>query len=244
MKKYKLKTILKEIKVSDLIIEFKKTKYNFNKQDREPVFYDSNSFAIRSKSYEITIYDKYKDFLNQKRSKTRSYSKNDDYSFQTSFFDQINNKEIARIELRLNNSRQIKSKLQSFGEEIDLDFQTIFSKDLSQKLLFNEAKIISNNLPLIILDTNINDFELFTLIRKYNCSLSDLKVLEVITFRKLFSDNSYRDVRSLFDNDKNFLRIYKTSKELILPENFAQKHIDQIIKGIMKFEPTKMSDYI
>jgi hypothetical protein len=176
---------------------------------------EGHAIRFHTNMYEVCFYDKVKDLQQSKISEKRSLEK-DNYT-QSRIFDNSEPLEILRMEVRLNNRKNIKTILSKLNYNIELTFKSLFSKELSKIVLIHfwslyiesskNIIILANNDPLTIINLLISNNISSSKSQKYLGALIIIKEYGIRTLKlydKSFS-RLYNDLKDIGSNNNNYL---------------------------------------
>lgn len=196
-------------------------KLNLSKRlDVDSTEYRNEGQTVRyhTNSYELTFYDKIKDLEQSKISEKRAIEDYNGFDFDTFYTQKLAEKEVLRMEARLNTARNIRDILQKVGyDSPTLEFKQIFSKELSQKVLMHFfSRYISPSLPTIILAKQ-SEQEIYY--QAKSLGMNENKALQIVGALKIINAEGFRSLRNAL-SDHAYYRIMAELERFKKTDNY------------------------
>lgn len=237
------KNVLLKNATSSLIIE-EIRKLNVTKRlDTGNTSFRNEGQAVRfhSNSYELTFYDKMKDLAQAKISEKRAVE--DDNYIQLNLFTQqeIIQKEVLRMEVRLNTYKKIKDILGKINYNKELStFKDFFDKQIAKTILFHFwAKYVQVSINITLLAKE-NTAELFYKIK--NIEEKDNKILQVIGALTIINQIGIRGFKDMVSS-QSFYRVKALIDKIELDENYLYEVLKRVKIDLTGMESLKLEEY-
>lgn len=230
------KNIFLETAPASLVIDTIK-KLNLSKRlDIGSTDYRNEGQAVRyhTNAYELAFYDKIKDIEQAKISEKRAIENASRINFEIFYAQKLADKQVLRMETRLNTARNIKEVLKKVGlNSPAVKFKDIFDKQLAQKVLmhfFN--KYITPSLPTLILAKQ-GEQELYFQAR--SLGLSEYKALQIVGALKIINAEGFRSLRNAL-SDHAYYRVKAELEKFEKTENYIYCVFKQFRTDLAKME--------
>jgi len=169
-------------------------------------------------SYEVTFYDKLKDYSASKRSSKRSIE--NDHAKQMGLFVDLNNRqlfELLRMEIRLGSRAKIRQMLKKFGIFEDLRFKALFSSEISQKVLQHYIDEVER--ARIFLHDKKDPVDLLAELIMHNPTVKPRTHLQMIGLSTVLKDTGIRELKNMYPQvgDAYWYRLLKDLEMDALP---------------------------
>lgn len=198
---------------------------------------DGVAIKLHTNSYELTFYDKVADLKQSKISEKRALEK-ENHIQQDLLVDKLKNKEILRIEVRLNTTKKIKDVLKKAGFIInELKFENVFDSEISKNVLqYFWKKYINDSIVSIC----VCEEDLSTIQEKLiNAGVRIQDIYKIIGFIALNNENSLTQLKNSVTS--NSLKKLEKSIDLIFDdENYLLNQFKYIENAILKMEAIKL----
>jgi len=205
---------------TNLVIDAIKKLHLSKRLDIGSTDYRNEGQAIRyhTNSYELTFYDKIKDLEQAKISEKRAIEDYNELNFDTFYTQKLADKEVLRMEARLNTARNINDILQKIGYDFPaLQFKQIFNKELSQKvLMYFFSRYITPSLPTLML-ANQSEQEIYYQAR--SLGMSENKALQIVGALKIINAEGFRSLRNAL-SDHAYYRIKADLEQFEKTDNY------------------------
>lgn len=188
------------------------------------------ALRFHANSFELTFYDKIKDLRQSKISDKRSME--NDNCIQIPLLDNtLSNKEVLRMEVRLNETQKIRDVLKKCGiEKQELIFKDLFDKEVSGKILTHFwENYVEPSLETVLLSQE-NDDELLYRIKQ--SGFGNNKALRLLGAMKIVKDTGYSALQKAVPQH-TFYRIRK-DLEKINDYNYRRSKVFKDIKKSLK----------
>lgn len=191
---------------------------------------------FHTNSYELAFYDKVADLIQSKISDKRA-TENENI-IQQKLIKIIDNKEILRMEVRLNKSKKIRDIFQKCGIEYkNLIFKQLFNNDISKKVLnyfWNE--FIEKSIYLVCQSENDID----VILSKCNLAgFGNNKSLKIAGILSCIKENSYRTIKEKL-KDSGFAKSIKDIDLIGLDDNYLLKQFREIRAKLQRMIPLRI----
>lgn len=215
-------------------------KMNISKRlDINKANFKNGGQAIRfhAKSYELTFYDKVKELEQSKISDQRVME--NDNEIQIDLLEVLLNKEILRMEVRLNKPKKIKQVLKACSiEKEKLTFKELFNKRISGFILNHFwDKYIKSSMNAVLTDSD-SSIELINKIKESPCR--DNRLLQVFGAIKIINDEGYCTLKKIVPSH-TFYRLKKDIDQIKADKSsllsaFASVECDLAFMDSLKLE--------
>lgn len=198
--------------------------------------YRNEGQAIRyhTNSYELTFYDKIKDLEQAKISEKRAIEDYNGFNFETFYTQKLADKEVLRMEIRLNTAKNIKATLKKIGyNSNETGFGQIFSKQLSKTILmhfFN--KYVNPSLPTLILAKQ-SEQEIYY--QAKSLGMNENKALQIVGALKIINAEGFRSLRNAL-SDHAYYRIKAELERFEKTDNYIYAVFKQFRADLAEME--------
>lgn len=202
---------------------------------------EGQAVRFHSNSYELTFYDKMKDLEQAKVSEKRAIE--DDNYVQLNLFTQkeIVQKEVLRMEVRLNTYKKIKEILGKVGYTEKLStFKDLFNKQIAKEVLLHFWDNYVQKSITITLLSKENTAELFYKIK--NIEKKDNKILQVLGALTIINQIGLRGFKNMVSS-QSFYRIKQQIDEIKLDDNYLYEVLKRVKIDLTGMESLKLGEY-
>lgn len=204
-----------------------------------------HALTFYSKSYSIVIYDKIKDI----QQKSGVKIDNDPTALQQNLFsDNKPQKEILRVEIRLNHPYKIDSMLKTIGKPKDRSFINIFKSGIARSIVLYYWNLMTADKNTFLFSQESEIDKITEVIYKNNPRISAQKLLAIIGYLNFSKQKGIRTLRHFIEDKytkRTWFRVNNYSKMLTFYNNSTNKikfWVD-IRNVIEEFRPIKAVDF-
>jgi hypothetical protein len=206
---------------------------------------DGTSYKWHANSYEVTFYDKVRDYLVAKKSEKRAIERKDN-AIQLDLFNTykpITPFEVLRMEVRLGTRQKIKQILKLIDIVVEPTYRSLFSQNIAQKILLHYLDAIDQTRPALLDYAPKSSRDLLAELAISNPSLSSTRILQLFGLKQALSSLDIRELRAILGNRKpaNWYKLMAVVQKLNLPTRTNPLAV--LRNNILDFKPLKLLDY-
>ena len=206
---------------------------------------DGTSYKWHANSYEVTFYDKVRDYLVSKKSEKRAIERKDN-AIQLDLFNAfkpIPQFEVLRMEVRLGTRQKIKQVLKLIDSDVEPAYRNLFSQSIAQKVLIHYLDTKDRARPSLLDYAPKTPSELLAELAISNPSLSSSRILQLFGLKQALNSLDVRELRAILGNRKptSWYKLMVVVQNLNLPK--CPNPLAVIRNSIQDFKPLKLLDY-
>lgn len=206
---------------------------------------DGTSYKWHASSYEVTFYDKVRDYLVAKKSEKRAIERKDN-AIQLDLLNTIKPItpfEVLRMEIRLGTRQKIKQILKLIGTDVEPTYHNLFSQNIAQKVLLHYLDTIDQARPTLLDYAPKTPRELLAELTISNPTLSSTRILQLYGLKQALNSLDIRELRAILGNRKptNWYKFMSVVQKLNLPP--CSNPLAILRSHIQDFKPLKLLDY-
>lgn len=204
-----------------------------------------HALTFYSKSFAIVVYDKIKDI----QQKTGVKIDNDPTILQQNLFsDNKPQKEILRIEIRLNHPYKIESMLKAISKPKDRSFINLFKHDVARNIVHYYWEQMTTDKNTFLFSNESDVDKIAQEVYRNNPKISAQKLLAIIGYLTFSKQKGVRILRQFIESKytgRTWFRIANYSKSLNFYSNLSDKlkFWMDIRNAILEFKPIKPIDF-
>ncbi len=212
--------------------------------------YDNGWEVLRfhTNSFQLIFYDKISDL---KKTQRRAVEKSDrNINYQTDFFEKVRMEskrrfesfEVLRIEIRFMNKQKLRQFFTELEIECDFTFESLFRERIAKSVLNHYWDITMSELKVLSF-TTLTPVDRFTLLLSQKHITSPGRLLSMLGYMELLSNESFRDIRWQFEKRFSYRTLKRLHEDIKLVESEKTFHfIDVITHNLRDLRPILM-DY-
>lgn len=208
---------------------------------------EGTSYKWHANSYEVTFYDKVRDYLVAKKSEKRAIERKDN-AIQLDLFNAfkpITPFEVLRMEVRLGNRQKIRQILKQIGLKVEVEptYRNLFNQNIAQKVLLHYLDNIDQARPTLVDYAPKTPSELLAELAINNPTLSSTRILQIFGLKQALNSLNIRELRAILGNRKptTWYKLMAVVQKLNLPTR--PNPLAVIRNSIQDFKPLKLLDY-
>ena len=202
---------------------------------------DGHCIRFHTKYHEFAVYDKIKDLKQQKKSSSRSVEDKIHTSYQGFDLAKIGNKQVFRIETRLNSTATIKNALGRAKLNISsYRFEDLFNSDIAKTLnLYHWQSIVCAMQPLTCLQDD--PVSMWMSLSESN---KPLKCLQILGLRCLLDATTCRFITEHIKDNPTAMNLFRELKSYQPQSHYKEQIYDDITKAITENNVIDLPDLI